>query len=465
VFASSLNPNPDHIKFLKSRGLSNEDIRACIYHATCYQSIMRISTRDPHDTNPKRVLVPDRGAAEHLQSLFPGSKLEWLDVGIPKGSTIKKGGRPKKHSSNAARRSQQRKNAREKLLSHMRKLIGQRVAQDHMIQGGMPDMENGGAENPIKIISTIGTAVSDGSLFKDRSQSKPFSFVSCGSNEYFVQGLHNIWSENVLTRKEETYYISPSLFDPALSPDHDRALENIVYCRHLYLDFENGDLKPEEFPKLFPNLAMVVINSFNHTAEKPRFRVVIPTTDIMTPEVYCILQSQVAAKLEEAGYSVGKKHKAGSNTLRSGLDTGKQSPASLFLLPCQAKDSKDNFFHYHKDDGREFLDATVWVENGLIPTAPEPVEWNRQDYQQSGTINQDAVIAAIAQWQATPKGTGHHAFFQLAVDLRGAGMGAGDIQMTLQAQAALGRSPKERKGEIPGILNDLKKKSRASLKD
>src|SRR4051812_2711846 len=53
VFVSALNPKPDHIAFLKSRGLSTEQIKACIYFATCYQSVMRISTRDPLDTNSK----------------------------------------------------------------------------------------------------------------------------------------------------------------------------------------------------------------------------------------------------------------------------------------------------------------------------------------------------------------------------------------------------------------------------
>jgi hypothetical protein len=67
VFTSSLNPNPDHIKFLNSRGLSSDAIRASIYFSTCYQAIMRISTRDPNCTHEKRIIVPDLGAALYLQ--------------------------------------------------------------------------------------------------------------------------------------------------------------------------------------------------------------------------------------------------------------------------------------------------------------------------------------------------------------------------------------------------------------
>jgi hypothetical protein len=115
VFTSSLNPNPDHIKFLNSRGLSDDAIRASIYFSTCYQAIMRTSIRDPSCTHEKRIIVPDLGAALYLQGIFPGSKIEWHDVAVPKSSEVKKGGQPKKYPSNAARVAQQRKNAREKL--------------------------------------------------------------------------------------------------------------------------------------------------------------------------------------------------------------------------------------------------------------------------------------------------------------------------------------------------------------
>ncbi len=457
VFASSLNPRPDHIKFLQSRALSSAAIRACIYYSTCYQAMMRISTRNPHDTNPKRILVPDLGAAEYLQGLFPESKIQWLETGIPVTTLINNGGRPRKHESNAARRSHQRRAAREKKLNTLRQLA--KVSQDHLIK----DEGSEGAENPIDIISTIGTAVAHGSLFTGKNQSLPFGFVCGDDNDSLVQLLYDVWSGNILVRKEDNRLISPSVFDPALCSEHDRGLENIVYCRHVWLDFENGDLKPEDFPKLFPNLRMVITNTFGHTKENPRFRAVILTTNILTREAYNILQSQIIAKLEDAGYSVDAKPKVGANTLRSGLDTGKNVPSSLFYLPCQVEDSADNCFRYYAGDDTEFLDAARWIENGLIPLAPEPVEWVRQDHEGLGSINQDAVDAAIALWRSTPADQGHEAFFQLAVELRGAGMGAGDIQTTLKTQAGFGRTPRERKAEIPGIMKSLRG-SRAPLK-
>jgi hypothetical protein len=102
-------------------------------------------------------------------------------------------------SPNRDRRSQQRKNVREKLLNDLRKLVGHKGSQDHLRQGGENDEENGGAENPIRTITSIGTAVSDGSFFSSKKQSQAFSFICCPSNDYFVSQLYHIWSKNDLT--------------------------------------------------------------------------------------------------------------------------------------------------------------------------------------------------------------------------------------------------------------------------
>jgi hypothetical protein len=456
VFTSSLNPNPDHIKFLNSRGLSDDAIRGCIYYATCYQAVMRISTRDPDCTHEKRIIVPDLRAALYLQAVFPGSKIEWHDVAVPKSSEVKKGGRPKQHASNAARVAQQRKNARKKLLDGLREVMA-KVSQDRSKNGGNPESDSR-ADCPISIISPIGMAVAHGSLIRNKRQSLALGYLSCADNDWFIRGLHGFHART-LPSKEQNLMISPAMFDPALSSENDRGLANIVYTRHLWLDFEDGDLKPEEFPKLFPQLRMAVFNTWHHAAEQPRFRVVIPTTDIMTADVYSVLQNHIESKLRDGGYSVENKTKkpAWRNILRSGLDCGKQSPCSLFYLPSQAEVQKDSFFHYYDDAGREFLDAPVWIENTLIPIAPAPVDREQQSYQQPQTINQAAVDDAIAKWQTTPKGRGHDAFFQLAVDLRGAGMGGIDIKFTLGVQSHFGKSSTERKAEIPDIMRSLQR--------
>ena len=116
----------------------------------------------------------------------------------------------------------------------------------------------------------------------------------------------------------------------------DRGKENILYLRHVVLDFENGELQPETLPKLFPDLQMVVTNTYRHTQDKPRFRAVLFTDEPITPETYSLIYNFIADKLEEAGYSVKKWQKAKGlksvklSSLRFGL--GKKRPHKYFLF-------------------------------------------------------------------------------------------------------------------------------------
>ena len=55
---------------------------------------------------------------------------------------------------------------------------------------------------------------------------------------------------------------------------------------------------------------------------------------------------------------------------------------------------------------------------------------------------------AIQKWRLAPAETGNQAFFQLAVDLRSAGLSMADIEATLRQEAGYARHPAERRREI-----------------
>jgi hypothetical protein len=161
-------------------------------------------------------------------------------------------------------------------------------------------------------------------------------------------------------------------FDPGLSPGTNRGKVNIAYLRHVVLDFENGELRPEELPNLFPGLRMLVTNTFNHTSDRPRFRAVFPTSEVMTPEVYGLIQGCLAEKLQDAGYSVdrggkGRKGARLSNSRPSGLDWSTSLPTSLFYLPCQAKQAEASFFLDHAQGERCLLQPAIWLQNMTFP--------------------------------------------------------------------------------------------------
>ena len=237
-----------------------------------------------------------------------------------------------------------------------------------------------------------------------------------------------------------------------------RATDNIVFLRNVWLDFENGDHSPHELPHLFPHLRMVVTNSFQHTANKPRFRVVIPTTQTMTPYAYSIIYEGIAYKLEDAGYKTDrdKRSKArNEGKPKSGLDWSKAAPTSLFYLPCQAEDPSHSFFDVYSDAPRRALDPTTWIKNsGHLIKAEE----ERPTPREEGQLNQVAVDAAVLKWRESlaHPGEGGHRFFVLAVQLRSAGMDHHDIKATLDVEAAYARSPKERKAQITSIMNTLR---------
>jgi hypothetical protein len=115
AFLAALNPSTDHFRFLEGQGLSGGDVRRCTYFAGAYQGVMRTSIRNPDNRHPKRILVPDRGLADYLHSLFPGSRTERLDIGLPQ-IIRRRSGRPRKHHSSRDRAAVFRRKAREKRL-------------------------------------------------------------------------------------------------------------------------------------------------------------------------------------------------------------------------------------------------------------------------------------------------------------------------------------------------------------
>jgi len=271
--------------------------------------------------------------------------------------------------------------------------------------------------------------------------------------------LH-VCHEHQSKSKKDLYLFSPAIFDPNKSSEKNRGKENILYLRHVVLDFEDGGLQPETLPKLFPDLQMVVTNTFNHRPDKPRYRAVFFTDEPMTNEAYSLIYNSIADKLEEAGYSVERtgKHLKTSNAPNSppsGLDWSKSFPTSLFYFPCQAQSPTDSFF-IECMEGRYPLNPSTWIENTTVPLQPtlEPVEPDTQENE----VNWKRVHSAIQTWRTSKrqKGTGNQMFFDLALSLKYAGMAFPELESTLQAEAHHARSPQKRLAQIPSIMASLR---------
>ena len=228
------------------------------------------------------------------------------------------------------------------------------------------------------------------------------------------------------------------------------------------MDFEDGELRPDELPSLFPGLWLAVFNSFNHTADKPRFRALFPTSEIMTPEVYALIQGGLANKLEDAGYSVnrggkGRKGARPSNFRPSGLDWSKSLPTSLFYLPCQAQQCGASFFLDHAEGERRPLQPATWLRNMTLPLQ-SGFEVVRADVPHPG-VDERLVQSAKDIWRGSKgqPGMGDTMFFNLAMSLRRAGMDLYQIERTLRSEAEFGRTPKERLSQLPSVMSSLRR--------
>ena len=267
VVLSAMNPSPAHFSFLRSREVTAEQVRMAIHMNNVYQAVLRSSIRS-QSTDRKKIFVPDYDTACYLASLFPDCKLEQLNGHGLIEFKSKTPGRRKKYQSDAERITQHRKHVR----AMKRKAINDIVTLKSYHGSPNADLELCNDITNITFISEFVSQHTVGTLYSGIRSYYPFGYVNQTSNEHFIECLAS-FHRNIIQSKDDNKLISPALFNPDKYPGKKRGIENIEYLRGIWLDFEEGDLRPNEFPDLFPDLCMVVCNTFRHTPEKPRFRI------------------------------------------------------------------------------------------------------------------------------------------------------------------------------------------------
>lgn len=455
ILLTATNPTPDHYRFLRHQGMDGDDVRRAIYFQNAYQTVLRTSVRDPKNREPKTIIVPDWPVAEYLSSSFPGSVIERLTTGIPASGPEAKVGRPRKHRNDRERKTHYRQNTRLSLLRSKLLLGRPYVAREAL------DVTRSGDETPLGILTEFRPSTSyQGTIFK--SKYSPTGAYVIGTNvDEFIGWLGEL-SRREFPKKEMNQLISPAIFAPKHAnrqPGHARGLGNIVYVQHLWMDFDGGDLAPEELSKLFPTIRMVVMNSYHHHATKPRFRVFIPVQRPLTPDDYEVLWDIIAGKIEDAGYEVQKSRKKIKQPTcpQSGLDWSKRTPASLFYMPCQAENPLQSFFISYNDDKRAILDAVVWLANTVIPFSQRSTRAQAKPSDAGIGVDQAMVDSATEEWRRSYayEGEGNDRFWNYALQLRKAGMRHSEIEAKLTVEAQHGRNAKERRAQIPSIMTSL----------
>ena len=264
--------------------------------------------------------------------------------------------------------------------------------------------------------------------------------------------------------KEAASLMSPTIFEKPLQlPNHLAAIgitiessartkENALTCRGFLLDIENGDMTPEDFAEAFPDLEFFACSSWSHTPDARRYRIAIPSTQLIPPEMHSLILHTIIDRLEAAGWgdalSDGRKH---------GVDIGKLHEVAMFYLPSK----RPGCFLMHIHEGRKPLDPCEWVSHipdDLLISPPPPVPSEIYQHGDMPGHKDKQVEWAIDYWRkcGCVRGKGRTQLWLLAKRLAEAGCDDAEMRVILHEQAGFATNPRERREEIEALLRDHK---------
>ena len=339
------------------------------------------------------------------------------------------------------------------------------------------------------------------SLFRNKHSSDPFALLRWTDIESFVSQLR-IWHADSVPSKEANALISPSVFDPELARQagdfndkgklKKRGRAAVRSSIGIWLDNDWGDMKKEQFAELFPELRMVICNSYSSEPDMEKYRVWIPTTCGMSPDLYMHITTQIRDRVERhgAGYrsaqwaslwfiKYAEKHgnmNADPPYLIHGFDWSKTYPENMMYLPCQAGAGPEASFFLDLQGGlRAPLDVDKWITHSIVnkrpalpdeplpadltPKAQSPIPMSQAKarlvaaLQQTNTTSRQMLIDnAIASWHMSDISDHRIAgFFRLAARLKDIGLSRPENGDILRAEA----TQSAQRNDITRILKTL----------
>jgi hypothetical protein len=323
-FSAALNREPRHFTMLESLGFDADHVHVATAHEVLYQCVMRTSLRDPQATTPVRAIVPDEPSAKRLAQLVGTGEVRQLGslyVPAPKALT----------PTQKDQRHEARKAIEEMFAPRIRPSpyrygngwnLGTLLGSDAVDAVTEPEPIQGG--NPLRCFVTLHR--NPKAMRRDEFVSKEGSISDFLT---FLRGQHRA----VIDRKEESILFNPCVFVPPQGGEGYRRKDYFKESSFMVLDFDNGDLSPREFDRIFWSEAgrgqkrsFVICNSFSRCeATLNKFRVILfykrPATTLQEHEA---VYDAIVSRLEENGYSA-KSAK---------LDPACRSGVQSFYLPC-----------------------------------------------------------------------------------------------------------------------------------
>lgn len=373
-----------------------------------YQGVMRGSIRNDNLTDAKKVVVTSRLDAELLHQMLPGSIVQPLD--IPQLAPLPSGPKRKHATDNDRKRASERRKADDKVL---RTRFADTLSPDFISRSVM---WNASDESTYTSIDQL-VRNFRGSYFPRWKDTNPQ--VICMEEDKWNKILRDMHS-NSYKSKHEIHMISGALFNASRNNGSIRQSENVEFVRDVWLDFEKGDLKFDQFASLFPSVSMTIYNSYRHTRKNPRFRVRVLTGRPMERHEYQSIYHEIEYVLHQNGYrrrlQTGR-HVGSSDSIRcSGLDY-RPNPSLVSGLPCQAQDPKQSFYEEYFSN-RKPLDVTTWLKQssyveGSTDHIPLPILV--LDQAEISIKQRVGIRSALQEWsvQTAQRGNGNHALFHL----------------------------------------------------
>lgn len=504
IILPAINPTPAHYRWLDTRGMNSAAVKAAVYRSSVYQAASRISLRDPANAQPKVVVVADAETAFWLEEQFPGATVRPLP-GMP---AVRRGspGRPRAHIDDAARRRAHKSKVRAELVFATRLLNNElsheerattalrlRVANQFQIKDETFEPNIDMLRRCFRLSEQHDIASNHANLFGSKKEAAWFHTVDEATCEDFIAFLRDAHAGRY-ERKDDNILLSAGFFERVPGERTIRGKANLTHVNGIFLDNDGGGISPEEFAELFPHLRVVVFNSFSSTKAFPRWRAYIPTSHLMPVEVHVRIMREIMLVLRAYDWRSAEEIAKYPRTKAKphGFDMGKLTGTSLFYLPCQAGAGPEHsFFIDFARPGRGVLNVLALIENSIQRDEPPPpisvehpasvvsaslpsqsraaaaspnptLARMREALATEATVSaarirEAAIVAAIDRWRAAPRGNGNRAFFQLAVDLRKAGVEFREIASRLREEAASAHSPSERRAEIAAIMRKIAK--------
>ena len=206
-------------------------------------------------------------------------------------------------------------------------------------------------------------------------------------------------------------------------------------------------MTPQDFAEAFPDLEFFACSSWSHTPGACRYRIAIPSTQLIPPEIHSLILHTIVDRLEAAGWgdalSDGRKH---------GVDIGKLHEAAMFYLPSKRPDC----FLTHIKEGRKPLNPREWVSHipdDLLISPPPPVPPEIYQHGDTPAHKDKQVEWAIDYWRkcGCVRGKGRTQLWLLAKRLAEAGCVDAEMRVILHEQAGFATNPRERREEIEGV--------------